>query len=103
MLTKKVGQDADDEDDEQDREDIAPQYKNTEGTAAERLAIHNAVRGSSRAQRYYEVRKDIKEDCVFNLDELETIKVGEDFKVNVSAHFYMELYVTKVLSMLQFY
>lgn len=84
MLTKKVGVDIDDEEDEQDREDIASQYKNTEGTPSERLAIHNAVRGTTRAQRYYALKTDIKEDCFFDLHELESIRVGDDFKVNVS-------------------
>ena len=84
MLTKKVGVDGDDEDDEQDREDISTMYKDTEGSASERLAIHNAVRGTKRAQRYYAFRDDIKEDCIFDLQELDSIRVGEDFKVSVS-------------------
>jgi len=84
VLTKKVGRDADAEDDDDDREDIKDLYKNKEGTAAERLAIHNAVRGSARAQRYYEVRGDVTEDCTFDLHELETVRVGQDFRVKIT-------------------
>ena len=83
MLTKKVGGEEDDELDEKDRVDVVQEYKNPEGTAAERLAIHNAVRGSARAQRYYEYNENIKEDCTFDLVELESINVGDDFQVKV--------------------
>ncbi|XP_018024988.1 hemocyte protein-glutamine gamma-glutamyltransferase [Hyalella azteca] len=84
VLTKKVGYDGDDENDENDREDVCALYKDPEGSAAERLAIHNAVRGTQRAQRYYAMRDNVSEDCVFVLEELESIKVGEDFKVKIT-------------------
>ncbi|KAB7503271.1 Hemocyte protein-glutamine gamma-glutamyltransferase [Armadillidium nasatum] len=56
---------------------------NPEGSAAERLAIHNAIRGSKRAQIYYEYQENVKEDVKFDLIELESIFVGEPFKVKV--------------------
>uniref|UniRef100_A0A2P2HW15 protein-glutamine gamma-glutamyltransferase n=1 Tax=Hirondellea gigas TaxID=1518452 RepID=A0A2P2HW15_9CRUS len=84
VMTKKVGDDGDDEEDQLDRTEVTDSYKNREGTAAERLSVHNAVRGTRRAQRYYAVRDDIVEDCAFDLHELENIKVGESFKVNIT-------------------
>jgi len=82
VLTKKVGEDKDTENDS-DGEDIVAQYKSTEGSVEERLAIHNAVRGSQRAQLYYQYSDNIKEDCSFDLEEIDSINVGETFKVKI--------------------
>ncbi|KAK7079820.1 hypothetical protein SK128_021525 [Halocaridina rubra] len=81
ILTKFAGKDDDDGD--EDQEDVVGEYKSEEGSNAERLAIHNAIRGSRRAQQYYEYRKDIKEDVVFDLIDIDKIMVGEPFKVKV--------------------
>lgn len=81
ILTKTPGKE-DDVGDE-DQEDILSEYKNAEGTEAERLAIHNAIRGSQRAQQYYEYNKDIKEDVVFDLIEIDKISIGDEFQVKV--------------------
>lgn len=84
MVTKKVGIDIDDEEDDQDREDITSLYKDMEGSVSERLAIHKAIKGTARAHYYFAFKDGIKEDCVFELHELDSIRVGEDFTVNVS-------------------
>lgn len=68
---------------DRDMENVLEAYKNPEGSAAERLAIHNAIRGSRRAQLYYEYKKDVKEDVVFDLIEIDRIFVGDTFKVKV--------------------
>ncbi|KAK3851990.1 hypothetical protein Pcinc_041401 [Petrolisthes cinctipes] len=81
ILTKNVARDDDVGD--ADQEDVVGEYKNAEGTAAERLSIHNAVRGSRRAQQYYEYKKDIKEDVAFDLIEIDKIHVGQPFQVKV--------------------
>ncbi|RXG55212.1 Hemocyte protein-glutamine gamma-glutamyltransferase, partial [Armadillidium vulgare] len=80
ILTRKPG----DEDDfgEDDKDDITTAYKNPERSVAERLAIHNAIRGSKRAQIYYQYDENVK-DVKFDLIELESIFVGEPFKVKV--------------------
>ncbi|KAL7640138.1 UNVERIFIED_CONTAM: hypothetical protein RMT77_009552 [Armadillidium vulgare] len=81
ILTHKPGE----EDDfgEGDKDDIITAYKNPEGSAAERLAIHNAIKGSKRAQVYYQYQEAEKEDVKFDLIDLESIFVGEPFKVKV--------------------
>lgn len=81
ILTKKY--DKDDDEGEQDREDIVNEYKNAEGTEAERLAIHNAIRGSRRAQQYYDY-KSKKEDVFFDLIDIDKITIGQPFQVKVS-------------------
>ncbi|KAG7166394.1 Hemocyte protein-glutamine gamma-glutamyltransferase-like 2 [Homarus americanus] len=81
ILTRNPGKDDDDGD--ADQEDVVNDYKNAEGTQAERLAIHNAIRGSSRAQQYYQYNKDIKEDVFFDLIDIDKISIGEPFQVKV--------------------
>jgi len=81
LLTKKAGQDDDFGD--ADKENVMDEYKNQEGSAAERLAIHNAIRGSRRAQQYYEIKADAKQDVNFDLKELEKIAIGDEFNVKV--------------------
>ncbi|XP_066948168.1 hemocyte protein-glutamine gamma-glutamyltransferase-like isoform X1 [Macrobrachium rosenbergii] len=81
ILTKKPNEDDDTGD--ADQEDVIEDYKSSEGSAAERLAVHNAIRGSRRAQQYYEYRKDIKEDCVFDIIEIDKITIGQPFQVKV--------------------
>ncbi|KAB7506349.1 Hemocyte protein-glutamine gamma-glutamyltransferase [Armadillidium nasatum] len=69
VLTRAPGE----EDDygESDQLSLLESYKNPEGSAAERLAIHNAIRGSRRAQQYYEYNKDVTEDVTFDLTEID--------------------------------
>ncbi|XP_076069414.1 hemocyte protein-glutamine gamma-glutamyltransferase-like isoform X2 [Oratosquilla oratoria] len=81
VLTKDPEKDDDLGDD--DKQDVVTDYKNPEGSAGERLAIHNAVRGYRRAQRYYEFNKDIKEDVEFDLVDIDKIEVGNTFTVKV--------------------
>ncbi|KAG0725052.1 Hemocyte protein-glutamine gamma-glutamyltransferase [Chionoecetes opilio] len=81
ILTKGPGKD--DDAGEGDQEDVVNEYKNKEGTTSERLAIHNAIRGSSRAMQYYNFKKDVKEDVTFDLIEIEKIIVGRPFQVKV--------------------
>lgn len=81
ILTKKVGKD--DDEGEDDQEDVVIEYKSEEGSAAERLSIHNAIRGSRRAQQYYEYRKDLKEDVAFDFTDIDKITIGQPFKVKV--------------------
>lgn len=50
---------------------------------AERLAIHNAVRGCRRAQQYYEYKPGQKDDVFFDLTDIDKITVGQEFKVQV--------------------
>lgn len=69
---------------EKDKEEVIDEYKNKEGSAAERLAIHNAIRGSRRAQEYYSYKADVTEDVAFDLIEIDSIFVGQPFKVRVN-------------------
>lgn len=68
---------------DEDKQDVVNEYKNPEGSAGERLAIHNAVRGFRRAQRFYEFKKNIKEDVEFDLIDIDKIEVGNSFTVKV--------------------
>merc|ERR1711962_804597 len=81
ILTKQHNKDDDFGD--ADKEDVLNEYKNAEGSAAERLAIHNAIRGSRRAQQYYDVKDDVKADVPFDLVELDKIEIGDPFSVKV--------------------
>ncbi|XP_050728969.1 hemocyte protein-glutamine gamma-glutamyltransferase-like [Eriocheir sinensis] len=81
ILTKSVGKD--DDAGQDDQEDVVEEYKNKEGTTAERLAIHNAIRGSARARQYYNFKSDVKEDVVFDLIDIDKIIVGQPFQVKV--------------------
>lgn len=83
ILTKRAGKD--DDTGEDDQEEVVNEYKNTEGTMAERLAIHNAIRGSTRAMQYYNFKSDVKEDVSFDLIDIDKIIVGQSFQVKVVA------------------
>ena len=75
ILTKSVGSDV--------GEDVTWQYKNDEGTAEERLAVFNAVRGIDRAMKYYDVPDSAKEDVFMDLVELESVQYGQPYKARV--------------------
>ena len=75
ILTKSAGSDA--------GEDVTWQYKNDEGTAEERLAVFNAVRGIDRAMKYYDVPDAAKEDVSMDLVDLESVQFGQPYKARV--------------------
>lgn len=81
IVTKKVNK-YDDEGDT-DLWDVTRQYKNPEGTEAERLAVFNAAKGIPKAQQLYEIPKDIKKDVYFDLIDIDAIPFGESFDVIV--------------------
>lgn len=81
VLTRKPGEEDDFGD--KDKDNVVAEYKNREGSAAERLAIHNAIRGSKRAQIYYEYKENVKEDVVFDLKDIDVIEIGQPFKVKL--------------------
>ncbi|XP_045106516.1 hemocyte protein-glutamine gamma-glutamyltransferase-like [Portunus trituberculatus] len=81
IMTKSSGKDDDFGDD--DGEDVVNDYKNTEGSVAERMAIQNAIRGSRRAMQYYNIKSDGKEDVAFDLIDIDKITMGHPFQVNV--------------------
>lgn len=68
---------------DRDREDITDQYKHKEGTETERLSLYNAVRGSALAKTFYALPDPGLEDISFDLVELERIRLGENFAVEV--------------------
>ena len=78
ILTKALGMR--DEFGDRDAEDVTYQYKNKEGTTAERLATFNAVRGVDKAMRYYDYPSKEEEDVFVELADLEKVKYGEVFK-----------------------
>ncbi|XP_063218712.1 hemocyte protein-glutamine gamma-glutamyltransferase-like [Bacillus rossius redtenbacheri] len=67
-----------------DREDVTRNYKAEEGTPMERLSLMNAVRNLTRAKEVFEIPSVSREDMVFELVDLEKIKIGEDFSVVVN-------------------
>ncbi|XP_060805522.1 hemocyte protein-glutamine gamma-glutamyltransferase [Amyelois transitella] len=68
---------------DEDRQEITDQYKYREGTTSERLALMNGVRFSERAKRYYAVMSNLKNDVTFKLRELDSVPIGEQFRVTV--------------------
>lgn len=64
--------------------EVTYQYKNKEGTEAERLAVYNAARGVERAQKLYEIPDEVKEDVSFHLVDVETVPFGDNFTVVVN-------------------
>ncbi|XP_053614959.1 hemocyte protein-glutamine gamma-glutamyltransferase-like [Plodia interpunctella] len=66
-----------------DRDIITDQYKFPEGTRSERMALMKGVNSSERAKRYYSAIKNLKNDVTFKLHDLETVPVGEQFRVTV--------------------
>lgn len=63
--------------------EVTRQYKNPEGTEAERLAVFNAAKGIPKAQQFYEIPKDIKNDVYFDLIDIDAIPFGDGFDVTV--------------------
>ncbi|KAF0307390.1 Hemocyte protein-glutamine gamma-glutamyltransferase [Amphibalanus amphitrite] len=82
VLTKRSGPTHDDDD--QDIENITHLYKNPEGTAAERLAVFNAVRGTAGAQKYFDYPESGQEDVTFELTDIDQVMIGQPFHVDVS-------------------
>ncbi|KAI4471010.1 protein-glutamine gamma-glutamyltransferase [Holotrichia oblita] len=70
---------------DQDREEITLQYKAKENSPEERISLYNAVRGSSFAKEFYELPSNTDEDVELELVNLDTIKIGDDFNVTVTA------------------
>ncbi|XP_067009336.2 hemocyte protein-glutamine gamma-glutamyltransferase [Anabrus simplex] len=71
---------------DRDREDITLQYKPKEGTKAERLTLMNGVQGTERAKKFYRLPTVSKVDIEFQLVDLETVNIGDDFSVTVNIH-----------------
>ncbi|XP_063233133.1 hemocyte protein-glutamine gamma-glutamyltransferase-like [Bacillus rossius redtenbacheri] len=67
-----------------DRQDITSSYKAQEGTSMERLYLMNAVRNLERAKEFFEVPTSPHENVIFDLVELDKIKLGENFSVTVN-------------------
>lgn len=63
--------------------DITREYKNPEGTEAERLAVYNAVKGVPKAHQYYEIPKETKDDVSFDLIDIDVVPFGQSFDVVV--------------------
>lgn len=81
ILTKRVG--VFDTEADSDQWDITDFYKNPENTPAERLAVYNAVRGIPKAQQFYEIPSDDKNDVVFDLIDIDSVPLGQSFDVVV--------------------
>ncbi|ERL94345.1 hemocyte protein-glutamine gamma-glutamyltransferase [Dendroctonus ponderosae] len=81
ILTKRIG--VFDSDADSDLWDITDFYKNPENTPAERLAVYNAVRGIPKAQQFYEIPSDDKNDVIFDLIDIDTVPLGQSFDVVV--------------------
>ena len=54
------------------------------GTKEERIALLNAVRGSSRAKRFFAYPDAKNEDVEFDLMELERVPIGQSFNVTIT-------------------
>lgn len=80
MFTKKCNEFDDDGDD--DALDILDEYKNKEGTDAERLAVLNAARAGGLSH-IYDIPTPDKEDVFFDLIEIDRIAIGESFNITV--------------------
>ncbi|KAE8742256.1 hypothetical protein FOCC_FOCC012185 [Frankliniella occidentalis] len=66
-----------------DCDDIIDLYKAPEGTNMERISLLNAVRGSARAKRFYDVPPPEYDDVSFTLNDIDKIQIGEPFAVEV--------------------
>lgn len=68
--------------------DITTDYKNPEGSHAERLSVFNAVKGVPKAQQYYDYpqRGMQQEDVFFDLVDIETIPFGQSFDIILNIH-----------------
>lgn len=67
-----------------DAEDITWQYKNSEGTPEERLAVYNAVSSIDKSKRYYQIPSKDKEDVLMDLVELDKVAYGQPYKARVT-------------------
>ncbi|KDR22723.1 Hemocyte protein-glutamine gamma-glutamyltransferase [Zootermopsis nevadensis] len=67
---------------DRDRDDVTEQYKNKEGTKAERLTL----RASERAKRFYMLPAKSREDIDFELVNLDEVKLGDGFSITVNIH-----------------
>lgn len=72
-------------DDKEDTDllDITREYKNPEGSEAERLAVYNAVKGNAKATKYYEIPAATANDVFFDLIDIDTVPFGDSFNVVV--------------------
>ncbi|XP_047996689.1 hemocyte protein-glutamine gamma-glutamyltransferase-like [Leguminivora glycinivorella] len=68
---------------DEDCEDITDQYKYSEGSTAERVALMNGVCHSERAKRYYELASKVKSDVSFKLRDIDAVAIGNDFRIVV--------------------
>lgn len=65
--------------------DVTTDYKNPEGSHAERLSVFNAVRGVPKAMQHYEYpQRGLQDDVVFDLVDVEAIPFGQSFDVIVN-------------------
>jgi len=71
---------------ERDRDEVTDEYKNREGTKAERLTLLNGVRASERAKRFYMLPSKSRVDIDFELVNLDEVKLGEGFNITVNIH-----------------
>lgn len=53
------------------------------GSEADRLSVFNAVLGVSKAQQYYSFPQKGDEDVNFDLVEIDSIPLGQEFSVTV--------------------
>ncbi|XP_012257376.2 hemocyte protein-glutamine gamma-glutamyltransferase-like [Athalia rosae] len=68
---------------DRDREVITQNYKNLEGTEAERLTLLRAARSTDSARRFYSIPDQAKEDVEFELVDLDRVNVGEPFTITL--------------------
>lgn len=67
-----------------DMSDVTSEYKNSEGSEEERLAVFNAIRGVPRAQQYYDIPTNTTDDVFFDLVNIEAVPIGRSFDVVVT-------------------
>ncbi|XP_061720968.1 hemocyte protein-glutamine gamma-glutamyltransferase-like [Cydia pomonella] len=68
---------------DEDCEDITDQYKYSEGSTAERVALMNGACHSERAKRCYELASKVKSDVSFKLRDIDAVNIGNDFRIVV--------------------
>uniref|UniRef100_A0A1B6D4M4 Transglutaminase-like domain-containing protein n=1 Tax=Clastoptera arizonana TaxID=38151 RepID=A0A1B6D4M4_9HEMI len=66
-----------------DKEDITYSYKSEEGTETERLTLYNAVQGTARAKRFYDLPDAATSQVSFELKELDKVNLGQNFAIAV--------------------
>merc|ERR1712241_688274 len=66
-----------------DAEDITHLYKPEEGSKAERLSVHNAIRNVDRALKYYDLGKRVVEDVHMTLEDIDSVRYGDPFKIRL--------------------